>query len=331
MRSQLLFVSIFSLLLPFAATAQSLDGLAGSGEPFTVSVSPRYPAPYSQATLSFLSSTLDLANANLTVSVGGKQVYQGNVKTVAIPLGRAGSVVSIAVTVTSAGTPYSQSLVIQPQDVSLIAEPNASAPVLYPGKPFIPIEGNTRIVAIANIRDAGGKTISAPSLSYTWSVDDTQIASASGIGKEAIIVASPLKYRERTVSVVVKSQNGSLTGGATLSMNPVEPMVRVYKNDPLLGILFDHALSGTFAIQDTEASLYGVPFSFPLLFGGPQIKWFLNRTEAQIGESITLRPAGSGKGDASLSVTASAGTSAEATTDVSLSFGAKPSSNFFGL
>ncbi len=331
MRSRLLFVSIFSLLLPFAATAQSLDDLAGSGEPFTVSVSPRYPTPYSQASLSFLSSTLDLANANLIVSVGGKQVYQGSVKAVAIPLGKAGSVASVSVTVTSAGTPYSQSLAIQPQDVSLVAEPNASAPALYPGKPFVPFEGSTRVVAVANLRDAGGKTISASSLSYTWTVDDTQIASASGIGKEAIIVASPLQYRERSVSVVVRSQNGTLAGGATLSLAPNEPMVRIYRNDPLLGILFDHALSGTFAIQDTEASLYGVPFSFPLLFGAPQMRWFLNRTEAETGRSITLRPAGEGEGSASLSVTASAGTSAEATTDLSLSFGAKPSSNFFGL
>lgn len=331
MRSRLLFVSIFSLLLPLAATAQSLDSLAGSGEPFTVSVSPRYPAPHSKATVSLLSTTLDLANATMAVSVGSKQLYQGSIQPVAIPLGRAGSVASVSITVAVAGKPYTQSLVIQPQDVSLIVEPNASIPALYPGKPLVPVEGNARIVAVANIRDASGKAIPASSLSYTWTVDDTQVANASGVGKEAVIVASPLQYRTRSVSVVVRSQNGSLAGGASLSLTPAEPILRVYKNDPLLGILFDHALSGTYQIADTEATLYGVPYSFPLLHGAPRLQWFLNGEGAQTGNSITLRPSGSGEGSASLSVSASTGAGATATAELPLSFSTGKSSNFFGL
>jgi len=331
MRFGLLAITALTLLSPFTATAQSLDSLAGSAEPFTVSINPRYPAPYSQAVVSLLSSTLDLTNASMDVSVGGKRIYQGSVKPVAIPLGRAGSVASVSITVTVAGTPYSQSFVIQPQDVSLVAEPNASAPALYPGKPLIPLEGSTRVVAVANMRDAGGKSVSASSLSYSWSVDGVQIANASGIGKEAIVVASPLQYRDRSVSVVVKSQNGSLVGGASLSFSPAEPMLRVYKNDPLLGILFDHALSGTYTIADTEATLYGVPYSFPRLSGAPQIQWFLNGDSAQTGDSITLRPSGSGAGSASLSASASAGTSVHAAMSLSLSFGAEKSFNFFGL
>lgn len=331
MRFGLLAITALMLLSPFTATAQSLDSLAGSTEPFTVSINPRYPAPYSQAVVSLLSTTLDLTNASMSVSVGGKRIYQGSVKPVAIPLGRAGSAASVAITVTIAGTPYSQSFVIQPQDVSLIAEPNASVPALYPGKPLIPLEGNTRVVAIANLRDAGGKSANASSLSYSWSVDGVQIANASGIGKEAIVVASPLQYRDRSVSVVVRSQNGSLVGGASLSFSPAEPMMRIYKNDPLLGILFDHALSGTYTIADTEATLYGVPYSFPLLGGAPRIQWFLNGDLAQTGDSITLRPSGSGAGSASLSASASAGTSVSATVSLPLSFGAEKSFNFFGL
>lgn len=331
MRSYFLVIFALMLLSPFIALAQSLDSLAGNGEPFSISINPLYPIPYSQATVSLLSATLDLANATMAVSVGGKQTYQGSVRPVPVALGRAGSVASVTITVTAAGMPYSQSFVIQPQDISLVAEPNASAPVLYPGKPLVPLEGSTRVVAVANMRDAGGKSIPASSLSYAWTVDDTQIANSSGIGKGSIIVASPLQYRSRSVSVTVRSQNGSLAGGASLSFAPAEPMVRIYKNDPLLGILFDHALSGTYQIADTEAMLYGAPYSFSILNGAPRIQWFLNGSLAQTGDSITLRPSGSGEGNASLSVNASAGASASATTDVLLSFGAEKSFNFFGL
>lgn len=327
-----LVVILFAIfLLPSAVAAQSLDGSIGNAEPFTVSVLPQYPLPYGQATLSFLSSTLDLTNAILTVTVGGKEVYTGNVRPVSVTLGKAGSVSSVAITVTSANTPYHYSFTIQPQDVSLIAEPIASVPALYLGKPLVPLEGSVRVVAMANVRDAAGKIVSPSSLSYQWTVDGTRIANSSGIGKSVLIVASPLQYRERSVSVSVQSQNGSLVGGADLSLIASEPLVRIYENDPLLGIRFDRALSDTYAILGTEATLYAAPFSFSLLGGAPKVTWFLNGASAQEGGSITLRPAGSGQGNASLSLTASSGAITSVTTSLPLSFGAKQSTNFFGL
>ncbi len=331
MRSPSLFFLALALLLPVAVSAQSLDGSIGNTDPFTVSVNPQFPVPGGQATLSFLSSTLDLTNATMTVSVGGKQIYQGSVQPISLPLGKTGVAVSIVVKITSAGTSYTQSAVIQPEDVSLIAEPLSSAPVLYPGKPLIPLGGNTRVVAVANLKDAAGKTLAPETLSYSWAVDGTQIANSSGIGKQAVIVASPLQYRARSVSVTVRSQTGSLVGGASLSLEPTNASVRIYENDPLLGIRFDHALSGTYAIPGTEASLFAAPFSLPLVSGAPVLQWFLNGTSAQTGSLITLRPAGTGQGAAALSLTASTGSSVGATASLSLSFGAQPSTNFFGL
>lgn len=318
------------LLLPSIASAEALGGL-GNTDPFTISISPQYPTPSSSATLSFVSSSLDLTNATLTVSVAGKQLYQGSVKPVPVMLGKTGSATSVSVTIVSAGTTYKQTVVIQSQDVSLIAEPLSSAPALYLGKPLVPLEGNTRVVAMANIADAAGKIIDPATLSYSWTVDGAQIANSSGIGKWAVIVASPLQYRERAVSVIVQSQMGNLVGGAALSLVPKEPSIRLYENDPLLGIRFNRALVGTFAIRGAETSLYAAPFSLPLLAGTPLIQWFLNGTSAQTGNLITLRPSGKGAGDASLSLTAGGESSTPATTNLTISFGATPSTNFFGL
>lgn len=331
MRLSFLIAFVLVFLSPFATTAQSLDGSLGITDSFTVSVNPQYPTPNSQAALSFLSSTLDLTNAVMAVSVGGKQTYKGSVRPIAVPLGGAGSVTSIVVTITSGDTQYRQSLAIQPQDVSLIAEPVASAPALYLGKPLIPLEGNVRVVAMANVRDAAGKIVNPANLSYLWTVDGARIANSSGIGKSVVIVASPLQYRERPVSVTIQSQNGSLVGGSNLSLVSSEPSVRIYENDPLLGIRFNRALSGTHDISRTEATLYAAPFSMSILDGAPLLQWFLNGAPAQTGNSITLRPAGSGQGDASLSLTAKAGASTMATANLFLSFGAAKSSNFFGL
>ena len=136
-------------------------------------------------------------------------------------------------------------------------------PPLYPGKSLVPLEGSTRIVAVANLRDENGNPIDPSALSYAWTVDDTAIADSSGIGKDAIMVDSPLEYRSSEVSVAVQSQDGTLVGGDSLSLTPSEPTVRVYDNDPLLGILFDHALSGNYSINTAEDTLYAAPFSMP--------------------------------------------------------------------
>jgi|CXWL01.1.fsa_nt_gi hypothetical protein len=319
-----------ALLLPVAASAQSIGGL-GNTDIFSVAVTPQYPTPFSVASLSFLSSSIDLANATLAVSVGGKEIYRGTIQPVAVLLGKAGSVTSVKMSITYSGTTYTQSLVLQPQDVVLITEPISSAPPLYLGKSLVPLEGSARIVAVANMADASGKVIDPAALSYSWTVEGAQIANSSGIGKSSILVASPLQYRERIVSVIVQSQMGNLSGTASLSLAPVDPSVRLYENDPLLGIRFDHALRDSYSLSGAEASLYAAPFSMPLVNGLPFIQWFLNGTPAQTGSLLTLRPTGKGQGNASLSLTASGGSSILATTDLSLTFGAKPSTNFFGL
>ncbi|MDP2654951.1 MAG: hypothetical protein Q8P17_00050 [bacterium] len=332
MRFGLLTAFTLSLLLPIDVSAQSLGGLGNiSGEAFTLSVSPQYPAPYSQATVSILSGSVDVTNSTVTALVGGKEVYKGSARPFSVQLGKTGSVTNVKVTVVSGGASFSQTISIQPQDVVLVAEPISSAPPLYQGKPIVPIGGDVRIVAMANLRDSGGKSASPTTYSYAWTVDATRIANSSGIGKSAIIVASPLQYRSRTVSVVVTNANGSQVGGASLSLSAEQPSLRVYENDPLLGIRYDRALSGSYSITGSESTLYAAPFSLPTTGGAPFIQWFLNGSSVQTGNLITLRPTGSGQGSASLSLTASSGDLTPITTVLSLIFGDKPSSNFFGL
>jgi len=333
MRSGILMT--LALALPLLASAQSLPGLEGLGgvvgPSFSISMAPQYPAPFSTATLSFLSTTIDLSNATLAVSANGKNIYQGSIQPVSIQLGKAGSVTNISATMTSGDATYKQVLSVQPEDVVLVAEPMASVPPLYPGKPSVPLEGSVRVVTVANLRNAGGTMLNPASLSYAWTVDSTQIANSSGIGKMSVIVASPLQYRARNVSVIVRSSDGALVGGASLSLSPVNPTVRIYENDSLLGIRFDHALLSGYTIGGSESTLYAAPFSFPTIGGAPTLQWFLNGSAAQTGNMITLRPTGSGQGSASLSLVASSGSYTTATTNLSLVFGAKPSTNFFGL
>lgn len=319
-----------TLILPGIACAQFVSGTNGT-IPFTLSSEPQYPAPYSQVTLTILSDSLDLTRATMVATVAGNEIYQGNVQPITTTVGGVGKPVNVKVTIFLNGSSYSQTLSIQPQNVALVAEPISSEPPLYPGKPLVPLGGDVRIVAIADLRDVQGKRIDPTTCSYAWTVDGTRDTNASGIGKDAVIVASPLQYRTRMVSVVVMSPDGNLIGSDSISLSPSEPSVQIYKNDPLLGILYDHALLNNYTITGSESTLYAAPFSFPITSGTPILQWFLNGENSQTGNSITLRPTGSGQGNASLSLVASTGSYITATTNLLLSFGTAANSNFFGL
>lgn len=327
-RGLVVAASLAFTLIPGVVAAQSFLNT----EPYSVSVNPDFPAPFSQAVLTPYTGSVNLANASMTVKVDTKVIYQGNPRSFSVPLGAAGKAIRVDIVVTSNGQAYPKTITLRPQEVTLVVEPVSSAPPLYPGKPLIPLDGSVRVVAIAGLKNAAGVALDPSTLSYSWTVDATRIAASSGIGKDTILVASPLQYRSLDVSVVVQNQDGSLVGGGKVSLSPEEPTVRLYEQDPLLGVLFERALAGSFSIGDSEKTIYGFGYSLPLKGSASSQRWFLNGSAAQNGPAITIRPAGSGSGTASLSFVASAGELVTANEKLSVTFGAtRGGFGIFGL
>lgn len=315
------------VLLAAPLPAAALD-LGTTGAPFTVSADPAAPAPYGQVTLTPAPGDIDIAGTAMTVSINGAQVYSGNTQPVAIRMGAAGKTETVTVSIKAGGGTYKQVLTLTPQGVALVAEPLSSAPPLYPGKPLPPLGGSVRVVAVADLRTAGGAQLDPATLSYDWTVDGTEDIAGSGVGKRAVIVGSPLEYRTRTVSVTVTSPSGAQVASGSLTIAPAEPTMRIYERDPLLGIRFERALGGTFALAGSEASLYAAPYSFPTALGAPALTWYVGGNPAQAGNLVTLRPTGSGSGTASVSVTGASSGSIEApaaSAQLTVSFGAAAS------
>ncbi len=325
--------SIFSLVLlvgltvPVFANAQFGAGV----DPFTISVSPAAPAPYNSVTLTPVAGQIDTARATMTVTVAGSEVYKGNAKPIAIKLGAAGATLGVVVRMQVGASTYKQTLSITPQDVVLVAEPLASAPPLYAGKPLVPLGGSVRVVAMADLRSAPGARLDPTTLAYTWSVDGVTLDSASGIGKRSIIVDSPLQYRSSAIEVRVTSPSGALAAADSLDLVASDPTLRIYERDPLLGILFDRALGSSYTLNGSEATLYGAAYSFPTALGAPVLRWFLNGTAVQNGAFLTVRPTGSTAGTASLSLTGASSDIAASSVGLTISYGSSPSTNVFGL
>lgn len=332
-RPILFFIAFFVFLTGavFSAHAQSFLDLSSAQTTFTMSLDPQIPPPYSQATVNFTSTAMNLQNAQLSLTQNGKSVYKGAVQPVTVTVGAAGSLTSLKATITSEGATDTETLTLRPESVDLVLEPLSSVPPLYSGKALPAIDGSVRAVAVANFVNSAGKALDPSTLSYTWTIGGALYAAGSGIGKSVAIVTSPLQYRAADVSVTVQTQDGTYVGSASTNISVQSPSIRLYRNDPLLGIIFDQTLPDSYTISGAESTLYAAPFSFPLDSGAPTIEWFLNNQSVQTGNSITLRPSGSGTGSAALSLTASDGNSATAVASLSLTFGQAASGNLFGL
>jgi hypothetical protein len=324
-------------LLPVVAGAQSLGGLdalgGGSVPSLTLDLSPPSPQPLGTVVVTPESTLIDLHDAVVSVFVNGTRVYEGNAVPVPVTLPGPGRATAISASATVAGQSYSASVTLFPGAVALVEEPLSSAPALYRGKPLAAEGGSVRLVAVPDFETAPGSALSASTLSYTWKQDGATLDAASGIGRSSIVLAAPLQYRTSSVEVSVASQDGAITGGATLALSPATPTLRLYADDPLEGILFDHALGGSLAVTGSEAALAAVPYSFAVDQGAPSINWFLDGAAVESGTVITLRPTGKGSGTASVSATAApaAGSALTSAAALSISFGSSGGSSLLGL
>lgn len=270
-------------------------------EPLSITIFPEYPRPFQIITVTPESSLIDLAASTVTISVDGTVVQRGSGKeSVNVAVGGPGEATTITVTAVNNGQLYTAQTVIRPADVALVLEPQSTNHPFYEGGSLVASEGNLRIVAIPDLRTSAGAQIPVENLVFTWRNGEQILESASGIGKSVLTAIAPVRYRDTTISVTVATRDSGVVGQASVVVAPVDPIVRIYENDPLLGPRFEQALSRTDALNG-EATYRAVPYHFRAM---PSLAWSVNGTASQAGQDVTVRPAGSGRGRALLSVDA---------------------------
>jgi hypothetical protein len=213
--------------------------------------------------------------------------------------------------------------------VALVVEPVSTTHPFYEGSGLVTSEGRVRIVAIPDIRTSPTHTIDPSTLTYTWSLGDQELESDSGVGKSVLDATAPEEYRDADVSVVVSSPDGSEMAEADTSISPTTPIVRIYQNDPLLGPLYDNALSGTVTMSDAEDTYRGVAYYFSET---PTMSWEVNGVPSASSQDITVRDSGSGQGSALLDFsTDDSSTEQSADDSITVNFGQTASGGIFGL
>lgn len=300
-------------------------------EPLTFSISPEYPRPFQTVVVTPASTLIDLSASTVTITANGTTVARGSgVQKANITLGAAGTRTTIGVFVTAPdGRTYRSELTVRPAEVSLVLEPLTTVHPFYKGGSLVASEGSLRLIAIADLRTAAGSRIPPENLVYNWKFGDQQLQSQSGIGKSTLTAIAPVRYRDATVSLTVTSQDSSVVAFASVNVSPVDPFVRIYPSDPLLGPLFERALSGSFSMTEDEQTFRAVPYFFA---SAPAITWKVGTAAGGGDKDITLRSSGQGSGSTAISVDAKQPTSKQsANTRLTVQFDRSSGIGIFGL
>jgi ribosomal protein L31 len=301
-----------------------------STEPLALTLYPDYPRPYQTVTIVPESSAIDLTGSRVTATVNGASVSDGSgAEPIYVTLGGPGSVTTVTVRATTGGQTYTKTLTIRPADVALVVESQSSAHPFYEGGHLVASEGALRIVAHPDLRTSSGAVLPASSLVYTWRNGEQILQGASGIGKYVLAAAAPVMHRDARITVTVTNQDQSIVAQAATVIAPSEPLIRIYRNDPLLGPFYGTALPKSTDLGGEEESFRAVPYFFGQT---PAITWQVNRVANDTDRDITVRAVGAGRGEALLSVVATAPGAVEtANTSLSIEFGENTGFNLFGL
>jgi len=278
-----------------------------------------------------VSSTLvDLSTAAVKLYLNGKLVssYSGTIS-VPVTVGGAGEVSTISATVTAGGKTYTKKISVGTGDVSLVVDATSTASPFYEGGLLVAPQGRVRVVALADLRKSAATRIDPATLVYTWKFGNQVLESSSGIGKNVLDATAPVRYRDAQVSVTVMTQDGSRVAEAHTVISPVDPIIRIYPSNPLLGVDFTKALSGTYQLSGTEESFRVEPYFFG---AAPDLLWSVNGQGSGTSDTVTVRQTGTGAGRANLSLSARLGSTHQSVTrSIALIFGSQQQTNIFGF
>lgn len=277
------------LVLPFAARAQLM--LPGIENSVIMTMTPEYPAPGDAVHISLQSPILDLASSTIVWKQDGvidnTSINSLTFDTIA---GAAGSQSTITADVTtSAGDTAESSITIAPTELDLFYDSDSYVPPFYRGR-ALPAAGTTlRIQAIARFKQASG-FVPDSQIIYTWKENGAPIKTASGRGKSSITIAtSPLSSAEN-ISVRADSVDGAFTNETTENIPLQKPLLLLYEDNPLFGILFNQALAPQTSFTASDITIAAIPYFVPAQQANDpalSYEWMVNNTPVTSTSSVT--------------------------------------------
>ena len=238
----------------------------GIDEQITVEQIPEIPKPNELVSFRITSYMSDLNKAKITWTQDGVVLLsQVGAVTNQIQAPESGKSSTIIITITKeTGGIVTKKIVLNPADVDLIYEADTYTHPFFKGKRLFTSESVIRFIANPNFV-LSGKQIPASNLVYTWKINGTVDQVSSGYGRNIFTTKGMLIERPLEVEVQVSAINSTLVASQSIKVRSQAGEVVLYENNPLLGIVYEKAISGNFLLERSQVDFEAVPYFFGVL------------------------------------------------------------------
>jgi len=247
MKRHILTISVFAISLisvfAFATIPQPINAQSGFGT--TIRSTPSNPQPYEIFNVGLSSSETDLSRANISWYINNSLGLTGIGKIgFSSQTGPVGTQFNIrAVIETVGGGEIEKSIIVRPQGIDLLWSAHTYTPPFYKGLPLASSASYVIITAIPDMVDAAGNKIKPEELVYTWSQSGIVLGSASGYGKQTVVLENAqLLQNKLTVNVAVSSLNNTVAANGAITIPLSTPEVIFYNKHSLDGVLYNQSL-----------------------------------------------------------------------------------------
>jgi hypothetical protein len=291
------FLFIFSIILIcFSFSTQKIHAQFEPAEPvdeiIKVEVVPEIPRQNQDVSITIESYSYDLSRAKISWYINNKLRDSGiGKRNFNFTTGNIGTVSNIKYTIkTSEGVSFEKSITISPGDVTLLWESTGYTPPFFKGKSLFSFEGQVRLVALANLLNSKGVKYKPEELIYTWKRGMGTDTDASGYGKNVFYWNGNVISSPEEIQVEVSNLENTTKAIASIVIEPKEPEIIAYENNPSLGIMFNEAISGSFNLTGNEVSFTAIPFYFNNPDGEGLYSWYVNGKQSpETTRYITFR------------------------------------------
>lgn len=300
--SEIIFVFACVILISFALPKPAAAQFAASA---SLAVEPAFPAPLTNVSVSLEAYTMNTVGATITWFVNGTEMKASrNARTISVTTGALGEKMAVNATIAMPnGIPFTVKTVITPAVVDLILESDTYIPAFYRGRALPSGESTIHAVAIPQV----GKSVSPSSLTYKWEYSGSVLLGGPVRGKQSIDITMS-RFSDNYLTVTVMDQAGQAIAQKSLLLNPTDPELHFYEDNPLRG-LHERAIDDGFMLIGDETTIYGEPYFMHTDLSQRSVgfTWSVNGEKTsfqnQDPHTITLRRSG-GRGSADVELKA---------------------------
>lgn len=269
MKFRFLLLYLIAVFIPFGATVN-----AASSSSILVNMVPENPAPYEDTGLSLNSYANNLDSVLITWLVNGKNVLSGiGRKSFTVKAPAAGLETMVVAVISLPDGEIETRIIIRPNVTVLLWQANDSyVPPFYKGKALPTPDSEVKVVAMPEVKTASG-LVDSKNMTYSWKKDYTNDQEGSGYSKNFFIYTNDYLENSNNISVVASTVDQQYSSQVSIDIGTTQPKILFYKNDNVLGIIWEKILTNPHKIQESEIVVAVPYFISPKEIQNPRLIW----------------------------------------------------------